>query len=586
MAMLVTVKAGSRGSINEVEMSPSPSFKVFDREREEDRIGTTLSSKERISSRFAGRAWMALGVGTRGGDLGLDLEIDLFRSLPTRDGVLDITPGPSSTTRPTSSPRFTRRRLQIDVTTYNFADSISQQQRASAMGHANEGYKSGQDGVDVNVAPLMPPSRDPFTTHTVPDRPRVSISGRIQSWTAVALVLSYFVFSIAFYTVLNQEATKVFWFLYLAIATIVAGATALEAYDGLTPLKEALKATAKFEKDDHKFKTSDDALPLVELVFVLEQGNASDLNAMKQIRNALLYPSSLIRINVLCHEHSIAHVLANDYDGTLEMAGVRVYMTPPHAQNSLSARLSHFLQAAGPMAASIMAVFSRDQRPHPHAMRIAVERLMQDAKVDVIQGRTVRVPQGRRSSFFAALANIEHDMVYALLHPGRAITWAFNTALDSNCYWRTEALRAATGATVGRARTGHDIGFTAVAQGAKAANDLRLVCFEPCPATYASYLNTQATEARQWVLAAIRYTSVAFRRNNAKNGSPAAKIGGKSRFAVIYELVILRIASHAILQYLCMAFALLFTEAPSSTLQFAYLIYFPYPVSEWLMVGG
>nr|POE65013.1 hypothetical protein CFP56_34681 [Quercus suber] len=458
---------------------------------------------------------------------------------------------------------------------------------AAAMGQPNDGYKARQDGIDVNVAPLMPPSRgDDFSASTSAGRPRVSLSGRIQSWTAIALVLSYFVFSIALYTVLNQEATKVFWFLYLAIATIVAGATALEAYDGLTPLKEALKATAKFEKDDHKFKTSDDALPLVELVFVLEQGKASDLNAMKQIRNTLLYPSSLVRINVLCHEHSIAHALANDYDGSLEMAGVRIYVTPPHAQNSLSARLSHFLQAAGPMAASIMAIFARDQRPHPHAMRIAVERLMQDSKVDVIQGRTVRVPQGRRSSFFAALANIEHDMMYALLHPGRAITWTFNAALDSNAYWRTETLRAATGATVGVARTGHDIGFTAVAQGAKTVNDLRLVCFEPCPATYASYLNTQATEARQWVLAATRYTSIAFRKSSPKDGSAAGKVSGKSRFAVIYELVMLRIASHAIVQYLCMALALLFTETPSSTLQFAYLIYFPYPISEWLMVGG
>merc|ERR1712054_658187 len=38
--------------------------------------------------------------------------------------------------------------------------------------------------------------------------------GFMQRWTPTALLLSYFVFSIAFYTVLDDYSCKVFWFLY------------------------------------------------------------------------------------------------------------------------------------------------------------------------------------------------------------------------------------------------------------------------------------------------------------------------------------------------------------------------------------
>lgn len=442
--------------------------------------------------------------------------------------------------------------------------------------------------VKVGVSTIAPSDDDSNRVSTISsDSTRVSSSGRIQSWTAAALVLSYFVFSVSLYTVLNQEATKIFWFLFLTIATLVAGTTTLEAYDGLTPLKEARKGTSSFETAGQKFKTNDDALPLVDVVFDLDDSHTHhDLNAIRHVRRNLLYPEYLIRVNVLCREHGHVHALVSDTLDGLGAAGVRLIAVPQHTMASLSGRLAHLLSENGTIAASIVAVFSGDQRPHPHSVRIAVDRLQQDDKIDLVQGRTVRVSQAKGFSIFAALANIEHDMVYALLQPGRAMTWGLNVANDTNSYWRADILRAAASATAGVSRSGHDLGFAAASQGARTVNDLRVICFESCAHSYSGYIHKQALEARDWALAAVRYTLLAFKKHTSRDGAVLGKWRLKSRFGLIYELLVLRIVSHAILQYLCMALALLFTQTPRTTLGFAYLIYFPYPISEWLMATG
>ena len=445
---------------------------------------------------------------------------------------------------------------------------------------------------DVEVSQLPQNSQyssrlERFESIRTRTRTRTSLSGRIQSWTAAALLVSYLVFSVSLYSVLNQETTKVFWYLYLTIATLVAGATALEAYDGLTPLEEARKSIYRLEKDDQKFKTSDHALPLVELIVDATNGcDTDELNAIERIRTDISYPESLIRINTLCGENVQADPAGSVFEDHYGAAGVRTCGIPSRANGSLSSRLAYFLQANGIKSSSIVAIFSGDQRPNPLAVRTAVERLVQDNKIDVIQGRTVQVPQGRTYSISAALANVEHDMDNALLRPGQAITWGLNIADNTNTFWKIEALRAAVRLTSAVSRDGHDLAFAATSLGLKTVSDLSIICFRPCPSTFSGYLNKRTTTAREWSLAATRYLSLAFRKHAPDHGASPVNWSLKSRFAVIYQLLLLRIASHAVLQYLCLAIALLITRTPKSTLDFAYLICFPFPISEWLIVGG
>ncbi|KAI7352577.1 hypothetical protein KC354_g11933 [Hortaea werneckii] len=410
--------------------------------------------------------------------------------------------------------------------------------------------------------------------------------GFIQRWTPTALLLSYFVFSIAFYTVLDDYSCKVFWFLYLAIGTIVAGTTCLEAYDGLTPLREARKAVAKAESDGWKFKTADEELPVLNLIFDLRSGDiAESFREIMQLLRGFTYPSSKVVINLLRTGYDLP---ACDYINNDISCVSRIITVPEYASASLSARVAYCLAVDAPSSAtSISAVFSGNERPHPHAIRQAVERLVQDQKVDVVQGRTVMVSHG---GFTGMLASLQQDMFSALLMPGRSITWSLTYPGDSNTYWRTDSLRAAATASAVVSSDGKDLGFTALARKVKAAYDLKVIAYVAPPGGFKSFWHANTSWARQSSMATTRYTGLAFKglfkRRKGEQADASTKWTLKSRFAVLWTLPIMRIVSHAIVQYFCMAWAILFVDTPSSTADFARTIYFPYPISIWLIVGG
>ncbi|KAK4540002.1 hypothetical protein LTR36_009900 [Oleoguttula mirabilis] len=414
-------------------------------------------------------------------------------------------------------------------------------------------------------------------------RPRKT--GAIQRWTPTALLLSYFVFSIALYTILSDHSRKVFWFLYLAIATIVAGTTALEAYDGLTPLREARKAVAKADNDGWKFKTADDDLPTLNLVFDFgDEEVPTDFRPITHLPDELMYPDHKVVVNILRKTHGPAAAAAVDYIGHEKPSSAKIISIPAYSAASLSARVGYCLALDAPKtASSITAIFSGTERPHPHAVRHAVERLLQDTKIDIVQGRTILVPH---RGFFAQLASLAQDLFSALLYPGRSVTWGLSIAQDTNAYWRTDALHAAVTASATVSSDGMDLGFTAVARKARSAYDLKVISYVPGPSTFGEFWASQVSVARALAVATARYTGVAFKRQKGEKSEAGNKWTLKTRFAILWTLPIMRLVSHAIVQYFCMSWAILFTSTPNSTVDFARTIYFPYPISIWLMVAG
>ncbi|KAK5125519.1 hypothetical protein LTR85_000630 [Meristemomyces frigidus] len=433
----------------------------------------------------------------------------------------------------------------------------------------------------------MSDQEDNRENHPIPHEQRGSgrarKTGAIQRWTPTALLMSYFVFSIALYTILSDHSRKVFWFLYLAIATIVAGTTALEAYDGLTPLREARKAVAKADGDGWTFKTADEALPTLNLIFDFgDEEIPQDVRPITHLPEELMYPDHKVVVNILRKANGPS--AAMDYIGHEKPSSAKVITIPTYAAASLSARVGYCLALDAPnTASSITAVFSGAQRPHPHAVRHAVERLLQDKKVDIVQGRNILVPRG---GFFSRMSTLGNDMFSALLYPGRSVTWSLSVAQDTNSYWRTDALHAAVTASATVACDGMDLGFTAVARKARTAYDLKIISYAPGPTTVAQFWALQVHVARELAVATTRYSGLAFMRQKGEKSDAGNKWTLKTRFAVLWTLPIMRFVSHAIVQYFCMAWAILFTSAPNSTADFARTIYFPYPISIWLIVSG
>jgi len=392
------------------------------------------------------------------------------------------------------------------------------------------------------------------------------ISGLILRWTPIIFMVSYFLFSICIYTLLPEEGVKVFWFLYLTIGTLLAGTTVLEAYDGQSLVTSARKAVAKTAKAGWQ---EDLTLPYVELV-VVETLNGG-YERIRALRETITYPEEKLRVTVL----------------------------PEHGDDT--ELLNHLCQnqdRQSGLLPEITAIFGAADSPHPHALRHAVKRLTTDKKIDIVQSRSVLtwpsgVPAVRAT--YSALTSLLHDTSFGLLLPGRTITWGLPLSHGNAIYARTSVLQNAARSLHGMSHrhNGPALGFAALAQNTKAAYDLSVITYTECPSTFRGCCHMQIYAAAQWA-ACVPWLCLVFTKarqpvETKASMDASAKLPArtlKQRLCILLTLLLRPLASHSILQYFSLSLALLFTHAPSSAADFSKLIFFPYPISIWLIVSG
>lgn len=426
----------------------------------------------------------------------------------------------------------------------------------------------GKDhSINVSETPVQESNRD---SQTLPPESRETgsrdviarSSNFLRDWTAAALILSYFVFSISLYTLFTAFALKVFWFLYLSISTVIAGITALEAWDSLTLLKDARNALRKVEQDDWKFATAENVLPNLHLVIKLGSDQLTIVDQVRYILDKVVYPQEKLRITVL-------------YNGAFAISeDLREALSALCAKNPSVHLVQATLEAVASFGQSeVTAIFQEGHYPHPYGPRWAAERLAQDKKVSAVQGRRAVSVQSR--SVLSSLISLEHDSIYGVSEPGRSVTWDFGASNGSNVFWRTSVLQD----VVGTPDRDIDICYRAVANGLRTVFNMNAIAYERSPSTLRAYWTTRVNGARKGASATANYTKLAF------TWPPKAR-SFKMRFGLLYTLLLDRIGSHVTLQLLCLALGLLFTHAPKTANDLKYLIYFEYGASVWLMASG
>ncbi|KAF2717826.1 glycosyltransferase family 2 protein [Polychaeton citri CBS 116435] len=409
------------------------------------------------------------------------------------------------------------------------------------------------------------------------------ISRHIRDWTPAAFLVSYLVFSISLYVLVDSYATKIFWFLYLTIATLLAGTTTLEAYDGLTPLRDARKATRTLERNEWKFKGSEDDLPHVDLVFdnVTPDGSGGGGHPHIDdgIRAGIAYPAHKIRVTVL-GKHQGYHV---DVEGDDSFRRIWI----PEGLAASVARFRTVLElgeSSSPPPVTVL--LSGSERLHPHALRSAVDRLVQNQKIQVVQGRSV-LASPRHGSMISMLASLQHDLTNALIKPGRASTWGVGVATGYGSVWRTASLRDAIetlAASGGATADATDLAYAAYANGAKGLHDLSVITYSPSPRTIRQYFSYQVRDTVRLVNAAASWSKLAFTR--AAKDQPQAARSIKARMGLLYALPVQLVAAHTVLQLLSWSLALLFTRTPNTASDLADALYWSSPVSEWFVILG
>lgn len=384
-------------------------------------------------------------------------------------------------------------------------------------------------------------------------------------WSPAIFMVSYLVFSISIYTLSPRDAVKVLWFLYLTIGTLLAGVALLETYDGLSLLKDGRK---KISKAAQSGWTDDDSLPHIELILDDEHGAGSE--RVHALRESILYPQDKMRITLL----------------------------PDHGDDA--ALVNHLCnvqdRTSGPLP-EYTAVFRSQDSPHPHALRHAIARLTSDAKIDIVQSRSVLVwSSGAKllRAIYSSLTAFQHEATYGLTLPGRTVTWGIPVSHGSAIYGRTAAVQNAFRALKDPSsrHNGPAVAFSAYSQTIRAAYDLSVITYTNCPESLPGCSRLQIQTAAEWV-SSLPYLNLVFTKPRQsttalEKSSPEPKTARtfKQRVSILFTLLLARLGSHAILQYFCLALALLFSEAPHSTAEFSRLIFFPYHISIWLIVSG
>jgi len=286
----------------------------------------------------------------------------------------------------------------------------------------------------------------------------------------------------------------------------------------------------------------------------------------------IVYPKDKIRINLVYNTPVPIEPLETELqDLALRKSHFRLFKVP--GSKSKADNLNYFFSLN--TGSDVISIFDADHYTHPYGPRWAVERFIQDQKIDIVQGRCVIF--NTKVSWLASMISVEFDKIYASSHPGRAALWGFGLFTGSNGYWRTPLLQELK--MDGTVLTEDiDSALRATAKGCRIVHDLNVVSYELAPTTIAALWKQRLRWAQGWTQVSMSHFFMTFRKR------AEGRRGGKMRFGLFSLLFIRELSYYLVTQYCCLVFSIILTNFPKSPGTLARFIFFPYPVSEWFFI--
>ncbi len=405
---------------------------------------------------------------------------------------------------------------------------------------------------------------------------RTKIQAFIMEWTPFLLVTSYFAFSISLYMICTDQLVAIFWWIYLATNFYIAGSTVLEAVMSITPCREFRQAVTRVEESNFRFPTPDGDLLILDLLIVAYLPNEAEL-IMDRIYYAceqIVFPKDKIRINILYNTPKPIEPLETEMRNlTFTFPQLRIIKVPN--STSKADNLNYFFTLE--TGADVIAVFDCDHYCHPYGPRWAVERLVQDKEISIVQGRCVIF--NAKASLVTMAVAVEFDKIYAVSHPGRARVWGFGIFTGSNGYWRAPLLRELR--MNGDMLTEDiDSSLRAFSKGVNTVHDLNVVSYELAPTTVAALWKQRLRWAQGWAQASAKHIVLAF--NKPAPGDVRRPF--RPRVGIFSLLLIRELSYYLVTQYFCLVLSVLMMNVPKTTAMLIRALFFQYPVAYWLFI--
>ena len=435
-------------------------------------------------------------------------------------------------------------------------------------------HYSVDESVEDSSSPPMLSRPSPIRRLTSATRlAATGLSEWIIEWTPFTLFVAYYATSTAIYCFCPESYIKIFYFFFMVTNFYIAVCAVVEAFLGVSPVREARAAAIKAEQSGWNFPTPDDQLPIIDLVIVAYLPNEKDI-VKDQILYALeeiVYPRDKLRINLVYNTPKPIEPLESELFEMQKMYP-QLVVTKVAASKSKADNLNYFFTLN--TGADVIGIFDCDHFPHPHNPRWAAERFAKDKNVDIVQGRCV--VYNTNEGFIPKMVALEFDKIYAVSHPGRSRLYGFGLFCGSNGYWKADLLKS-------HKMHGHmltediDSALRAYGEGKNAVHDMNVISYEMAPISFGALWKQRMRWAQGWTQASIRHMPLIW--TNPPNG----KRGLDERFGVFSLLLIREISYYLVSQHTCLLLSFVITGWPNDAASLVRLIFFRYALSEWFL---
>jgi cellulose synthase/poly-beta-1,6-N-acetylglucosamine synthase-like glycosyltransferase len=122
-----------------------------------------------------------------------------------------------------------------------------------------------------------------------------------------------------------------------------------------------------------------------------------------------------------------------------------------------------------------------------------------------------------------------------------------------------------------------DSTLRALAKGYRIVHDLNIVSYETAPTQLASFWKQRLRWTQGWTQVSVKYLPLVW-KNTAMHGFT-------QRFGIFSLLFVREASYYLVTQHACLVLGLVVTRFPKSALGLARLMFFQYPVSQWLFIA-
>ncbi|CBQ69170.1 related to glycosyl transferase, group 2 family protein [Sporisorium reilianum SRZ2] len=354
-----------------------------------------------------------------------------------------------------------------------------------------------------------------------------SVSAFIYGWTPMILLACYCVFGFFFYLVIPPILQEVLFYIFLVLQTFTSLSVSTEAMQSIRPSVKARRAFRKAAAEGWGETENGKPWPKIDIVLVAYLPNEKDI-IVRQLRYALReinYPSDKLMINLVYNTPKPIEPVETELR-ELEAAHARLRVIKVPNSTSKADNINHYLSLD--FKCDIITLYDTDHYPDPNAIRWVARRFLQGG-IDIIQGRCCIYNYDE--TWLTRLVAAEFDMIYGVMHSGRAEVQGYGFFGGSNGHWNASLLKT-LGMQKHMLTEDIDSSMRAIISGARIEYDLRVLSYELAPETVPALVKQRLRWAQGWTQVAFRHALPAVRR-----GAYSDDNGWRSRIGLFQLLV-------------------------------------------------